>query len=120
MNISLPEVIATKWFAAFNAHDLDKLLNLYDVDATHYSPKLKLRTPKTNGLIKGKEALRKWWQDSFERLPDLHYQPIQFTANNNRIFMEYIRQVPGEDDLLVAELLEIKNELIIASKVYHG
>jgi hypothetical protein len=34
--------------------------------------------------------------------------------------MEYIRQVPGEADILVAEVLEIKGDKIIASRVYHG
>jgi hypothetical protein len=34
--------------------------------------------------------------------------------------MEYIRKVDGEDDMLVAEILEVKNGLIVASRVYHG
>jgi hypothetical protein len=34
--------------------------------------------------------------------------------------MEYIRKVPNEDDMLVAEVLEIENGKIIASRVYHG
>jgi hypothetical protein len=34
--------------------------------------------------------------------------------------MEYIRLVTGESDLLVAEVLEIKENKIIASRVYHG
>ena len=50
--------IAENWFAAFNAHNLEALLQLYSEHAAHYSPKLKARQPETNGLIKGKEALR--------------------------------------------------------------
>ena len=69
-----PEEIATAWFAAFNAHDLEALLALYADDAEHYSPKLKAREPATGGLIRGKEALRNWWKGSFERLPSLHYR----------------------------------------------
>ena len=34
--------------------------------------------------------------------------------------MEYIRQVDNEDDMLVAEVLEVKNGKIILSRVYHG
>jgi hypothetical protein len=34
--------------------------------------------------------------------------------------MEYIRTVDGEDDMLVAEVLEVKENKIIASRVYHG
>jgi limonene-1,2-epoxide hydrolase len=113
-------IIANKWFAAFNEHDLEKLLSLYDDNAAHYSPKLKIRQPETNGYVKGKAALRAWWQDAFDRLPTLHYEVTSVTANNARVFMEYTRQVSGEPDMLVAEVLEVKDGRIIASRVYHG
>ncbi|HNR48843.1 MAG TPA: nuclear transport factor 2 family protein [Bacteroidia bacterium] len=113
--------IAQKWFEAFNEHHLENLLSLYDNNAEHYSPKLKIRHPETHGLVKGKPALRQWWKDAFDRLPTLHYQVQTLTANNQRVFMEYIRQVQGEEDMLVAEVLEIgTNGLIKASRVYHG
>ena len=112
--------IATKWFEAFNEHALEKLLALYHNDAAHYSPKLKIRQPETNGLVRGKDALRAWWQDAFDRLPTLLYNPTTLTANNERVFMEYIRKVGNEPDMLVAEVLEIKDGLIVASRVYHG
>lgn len=112
--------IAIRWFEAFNEKNLEKLIELYDDEAQHYSPKLKIRQPETKGLIEGKEALRIWWQDAFEKLPSLHYKVTSLTANTDRVFMEYIRQVEHEDDLLVAEVLEIKENKIIFSRVYHG
>ena len=112
--------IAHAWFEAFNAHNLEKLLSLYDDDAQHYSPKLKIRHPETNGLVSGKNALRTWWQDAFDRLPTLNYKVTSLTANSDRVFMEYIRTVTNENDMIVAEVLEIKEGLIVASKVYHG
>jgi hypothetical protein len=114
------EQIAMKWFEAFNSKKLDNLLELYDDEAQHFSPKLKISKPETNGLINGKKALHNWWQDAFEKLPSLYYKPTSFTANNDRVFMEYIRQVSGDKDLLVAEVLEIKNGKIVFSRVYHG
>jgi hypothetical protein len=112
--------IAFKWFDAFNEHNLEKLLSLYDDKAQHYSPKLKIKHPETNGLISGKEALRDWWKDSFERLPTLRYEAKSLTSNEYRVFMEYVRTVDGEPDLMIAELLQIENGKIIFSKVYHG
>ena len=112
--------IANKWFDAFNEHDLEKLLALYDDNAQHYSPKLKARKPETNGLINGKDALRNWWKDSFDRLPTLKYIPTQFIADDTKVFMQYTRQVQGEEDLTVGEVLEIKDGMIIASRVYHS
>ena len=112
--------IAFKWFEAFNEHNLEKLLSLYDDRAQHYSPKLKIKNPESNGLIYGKGALQDWWQDAFERLPSLQYEVKSLTSNDYRVFMEYIRKVDGEPDLMVAEVLQIENCKIILSKVYHG
>ena len=112
--------IATKWFAAFNAHDLDALLALYKDDAEHYSPKLKVHQHKTNGWVRGKKALRGWWQDAFDRLPELQYEVMGMITDEEQVFMEYIRHVPGEDDLRVGEVLEIRDGMIVGSRVYHG
>ncbi len=111
--------IAIKWFKAFNDKNLDQLLSLYNDNAEHFSPKLKLRQPETNGLIKGKNALRSWWRDAFERLPTLHYEIIRLTSQDNRVFMEYVRHVKGEEDLHAGEMLEIKEGLIVKSSVFH-
>ena len=112
--------IAIAWFAAFNAHDLKALLALYHDNAQHFSPKLKVRRPETNGLIHGKEALRMWWRDAFDRLPTLRYEVVKLTADDDQVFMEYIRHVEGEGDLRVGEVLEILDGMIMASRVYHG
>jgi ketosteroid isomerase-like protein len=112
--------VALAWFAAFNAHDLAALLALYADDAEHFSPKLLIRRPETGGWVKGKEALRGWWQDAFDRLPTLRYEVTSLTANDERVFMEYVRHVEGEPDLRVGEVLEIANGIIVASRVYHG
>lgn len=114
------EQIARAWFDAFNRHHLEDLLALYSDTAEHFSPKLKVRQPETGGWVKGKDALRSWWQDAFERLPSLKYVPTSFTANEQRVIMEYIRQVDGEPDLLVAEVLDISAGKIVASRVYHA
>jgi limonene-1,2-epoxide hydrolase len=112
--------IAKTWLRCFNEHNLENLLALYDEQAIHFSPKLKVHRPETNGLIKGKASLRDWWKDAFQRLPELQYREVSLTADEQRVFMEYTRIVPGEPEMNVAEVLEIENGLIIRSRVYHG
>ena len=114
------EQIAKKWFSAFNDHNLEALLSLYADDAQHYSPKLKKLEPETRGFINGKEGLGKWWGGAFDRLPTLTYHVRNLTFGTDRIFMEYLRKVHNEPDMLVAEVLELKHGLIVASRVYHG
>jgi ketosteroid isomerase-like protein len=115
-----PLDIADRWFNAFNLHDLDALLALYHDDAEHFSPKLQLRRPETEGWVRGKPALRAWWADAFERLPSLRYTAWNLVTDGTTVFMEYIRHVDGEDDLRVGEVLELRDGRIAASRVYHG
>lgn len=114
------ESIAFKWFDAFNNHNLEQLLSLYDDDAEHFSPKLKINKPETKGLIIGKNALRDWWQDAFNKFPTLNYKVTSLTANGDRVFMEYIRTAKDEENMLVAEVLVVRENKIITSRVYHG
>ncbi len=120
MDASQIRDIANRWFDAFNEHNLEKLLALYHDHAAHFSPKLKVRQPETDGLVTGKAALRAWWADSFERLPTLRYYPTNFIVGDTSIFMEYRREVQGEPHLMVGEVLEMENGKILRSRVYHG
>ena len=113
--------LATRWLDAFNAKELPALLDLYEDDAVHLSPKLRDQRPETRGEIRGKDALRAWWSDAMARLPGLRYEPEQLTAMGERVFMEYVRKNPGDADLRVAEVLIVSERgKIRASRVYHG
>jgi steroid delta-isomerase-like uncharacterized protein len=113
-------VIARAWLDCFARHDLDHLLALYADDAVHTSPKIRVRHPDTGGVLRGKDALRAWWADAFARIPELGYVLDTLTADDGRVFMEYVRKAPGDADLPVAEVLVVRDGLIVESRVYHG
>lgn len=119
MPMSLVE-IAKAWLDAFGRGDLDALLSLYAEDAVHTSPKIRAQHPETGGKLIGKAALRAWWQGAFNTIPGLRYEPTGFTADSERVFMEYVRHADGQADLPVAEVLEVMGGKIVASRVYHG
>jgi heme-degrading monooxygenase HmoA/ketosteroid isomerase-like protein len=112
--------IAQRWLSCFEHRDLDGLLALYSDDATHTSPKIRVRHPETGGLLRGKAAMRAWWQDSFDRLPSMRYEATALTANRECVFMEYVRKVDGEPDMPVAEALDVRDGKIVACRVFHG
>jgi ketosteroid isomerase-like protein len=112
--------LARAWLDAFNARDLDRLLALYDENAVHTSPKLRAREPATGGKVAGKAALRRWWQDALDRLPSLRYDEQHVTAMGDRVVIEYVRHVDGEEPLVVAEVLVARAGRIVASHVFHG
>ena len=115
-----PRAIAERWLACFERRDLDGLLALYADSATHTSPKIRVRHPDTGGLLRGKAAMRAWWQDSFDRLPTMRYEPTAITADHRRVVMEYVRHVDGEPSYPVSETLDIEAGKIVASRVFHG
>ena len=112
--------LARRWLTCFETKNIDDLVALYAEDARHTSPKLQTLQPESGGFIVGREALRKWWMEAFKRLPHLRYVEQTLTADGSRVFLEYLRVVPGEPDIPVAEVLEVDGGLIRASRVYHG
>ncbi len=108
------------WLKAFNAHDVPALIALYADDCAHTSPKIRLLHPDTGGKLLGKPALKAWWEDALRRLPSLKYEELSVTADGERVFLEYLRHVWGEESYPVAEVFEVANGRIQASRVYHG
>jgi ketosteroid isomerase-like protein len=112
--------LARTWLRAFNAHDVAALVALYDERATHTSPKIRALHPDTGGKIVGRDALRAWWEGAILRLPSLRYEETAVTASEDRVFLEYVRHATAEAPMPVAEVFDVANGRIVASRVYHG
>jgi ketosteroid isomerase-like protein len=108
------------WLAAFNARDVSGLVSLYADDATHSSPKIRALHPQTGGKLLGRAAIRAWWEDAIVRLPTLRYEELSVTANDERVFLEYLRHASDGPPYPVAEVFEVRDGKVIASRVYHG
>jgi len=108
------------WLAAFNAHDVDALVALYAERCTHTSPKIRHLHPETGGALRGKAALSAWWREANARLPGLRYECVALTADEARVFIEYLRHAPDEPPMPVAEVFDVADGQIVASRVYHG
>ena len=114
------EEIAKRWLQAFNAYDVPGLVTLYAEDATHTSPKIRALHPESGGKLRGHASLKAWWADANRRLPGLRYELTGLTANEDRVFIEYLRHAPNEPTMPVAEVFDIQDGKIAASRVYHG
>ena len=112
--------IARAWLDAFNAHDVDALVSLYDDACTHTSPKIRALHPDTGGKLVGKPALAAWWRDANARLPNLRYEATAIVAEGATVIIEYIRHAPNEAPMPVAEAFDVRDGRIVASRVYHG
>jgi ketosteroid isomerase-like protein len=65
---------ATRWEQAWNAHDLDALLAHFSPDVVFTSMVAAQLLPGCDGVIRGREALRAYWSQALELVPDLKFQ----------------------------------------------
>ena len=68
---AVPDAFVREWEAAWNAHDLDRILALYSDDVTFCSRKA---VPFTgDGEVRGKSDLRRYWSQALRNQPDLRF-----------------------------------------------
>lgn len=67
-------VLAAEWIAAWNSHDLDRVLDHYTDDFEMTSPFIAGVMDESSGMLKGKTNVGAYWQKALERYPDLHFK----------------------------------------------
>lgn len=65
---------ADEWLAAWNAHDLDRILSHYAEDVTFESPLVRERFGKASGRVEGKAELRAYWSAGVGPGSRLHFE----------------------------------------------
>ncbi len=80
---------ARKWIAAWNSHDLDDILTHYADDVEITTPMIRLAADIDSGTLRGKSAVRAYWQKALERIPDLHFELYEVTAGVDSVALYY-------------------------------
>lgn len=80
---------ATAWIAAWNAHDLDRILEHYAEDVEFTSPYVVRIAGEPSGTLIGKHALRAYWAKGLAMLPDLHFTPIETLVGVDAVTLVY-------------------------------
>lgn len=65
--------LAHAWIAAWNAHDLDRILEHYDEAVELTSPAAAQLLGKPDGKVIGIENLRSYFRRGLEAFPELHF-----------------------------------------------
>src|SRR5438270_11112044 len=66
---------AEEWYAAWNSHDLERILSHYDEAIEFTSPFAEKLTQDGSGTVAGKAALREYFWRALVAFPDLHFVP---------------------------------------------
>jgi hypothetical protein len=109
MTVPEPEAFSTAWAAAWNAHDLDSLLAHFHDDVVFTSPVAARIVPGSDGVIRGKEALRAYWTEGLRLIPDLHFTVERVFAGVSVLVIGYRNQRGN----LVDEVLVFADGLVV-------
>jgi len=88
----LPTDLATlsrEWIAAWNAHDLERVLTLYAEDAEMTSHRIPSLGFDAGGTVRGKDKLRAYWGKALPLIPNLHFTLIDTYASPDSIVVFY-------------------------------
>jgi ketosteroid isomerase-like protein len=91
MNID-PSAFAAEWCAGWNSRDLDRVLAHFHDDVIFTSPIAASLLPETGGLIRGKAALRAYWEDGLRRIPNLHFTVEGLFVGIDTLVIQYRNQ----------------------------
>jgi ketosteroid isomerase-like protein len=64
------------WIAAWNSHDLERVLALYAEDTEMTSDRIPALGFDASGTVRGKPDLRAYWSKALQMIPNLHFELI--------------------------------------------
>ena len=109
MQIEQARAFAQQWVEAWNDHDLDAVLSHFRDDAEFSSPFAAQLLPETEGVLRGKGAIRDYWAAGLRRIPELHFEIVEVYAGVSTIVINYRNHVGG----MVDEVLELDGDGLV-------
>jgi len=80
---------ANDWIDSWNAHNMDRILSHYTDDFEMSSPLIVERLGLPEGKLKGKDAVRDYWQHGLSMNPPLSFKLIDVLVGINEITIYY-------------------------------
>jgi ketosteroid isomerase-like protein len=95
--------LAAEWVAAWNSHDLERILSHYTDDFEMRSPLIAERGFSPSGALRGKPAIRPYWSAGLAATPPIRFELLDVYAGADTVVIHY-RSVGRR---LVTEVLEL-------------
>jgi predicted ester cyclase len=83
---------AEEWIAAWNAHDLERILGHYEEAVELTSPVAAQLLGKADGKVMGKANLRAYFQRGLEAFPELRFRLEEVLVGLNSVVLYYTNQ----------------------------
>jgi ketosteroid isomerase-like protein len=88
--------VAQSWIDAWDAHDLDAIMEHYADDVEFWSPLIVKRLGIASGKLTGKPALRDYFARGLAAIPDLHFTLLQVLPGVDSVTVYYRNQNGAE------------------------
>jgi len=92
MDKTFAEQFAAEWIAAWNAHDLKRVLAHYSDGFAMSSPYIAKIANEPSGKLQGKKAIGAYWTKGLELNPELHFDLVTTLIGANSITLYYRSQ----------------------------
>lgn len=86
------KAFAHDWIEAWNSHDLDRILSHYASDVVLISPVAAKLTGDPSGTLRGKDALRSYFQKGLELFPNLQFKLVDVMQGLSSVVLYYENQ----------------------------
>jgi len=83
---------AASWVEAWNAHDVDAVLDHFADDAVFISPVAAQLLDDSDGVLRGKPAIGDYWRRGVELIPDLHFEVVGVYVGLSTLVINYRNQ----------------------------
>jgi len=120
-NTAAAERIYEQWDDALGRKDVGAALALYTDDASIESPLVRHLLGGEQGVVAGRDALRRFLETVFSRTPELRrrHRRRLFT-DGTTLMWEYPRETPDGEQMDFVEVMELEDGRIRRHRVYWG
>jgi hypothetical protein len=84
-----PRSYADQWVQAWNAHDIEAVLDHFRDDVVFTSPVAARVVPESGGVVRGKAALRDYWTTALSQQADLQFELIGVYSGESTLVINY-------------------------------
>ena len=81
--------LGREWIAAWNSHDLERVLSLYTEDSEMTSDRIPMLGFDPVGTLLGKDSLRAYWGKALTLVPNLHFTLIDTYVSPDSVVVFY-------------------------------
>ena len=81
--------LGRQWIAAWNSHDLERVLALYAEDFEMTSDRIPALGFDCTGTLRGKANIRTYWAKALTLIPDLQFELIDLYVSPDSIVVFY-------------------------------